>query len=315
MSLHPQIQEALEKMATLGLPAMETLPPDAARQQMEDLVKARGLEPEPVGAIESLVVPGPGGGIPARLYRPLQAADGPLPVLVYYHGGGHVIGSLDTHDSVARALSNGGECAVLSANYRKAPEHLFPAAVEDSWAALLWAHEQAAAHGLDPERLAVGGDSAGGNLAAVVALMARDADGPALRLQVLVYPIADYACTAESYETFAKGYGPLSDELMYYFQRHYLVEASDADDWRASPIKAANHAGLAPALIIAAECDVLHDDGVAYAGTLCQAGVEVTYSNYPGMIHAFFSMPSAIDGTREAQGEAGRALKAAFQRT
>jgi acetyl esterase len=312
MRLHPQILEALEAMAKLGLPAMETLSPEAARRQMEDLVEARGLEPEPVGGIERLVVPGPGGGLPARLYRPLRTAEGPLPVLVYYHGGGHVIGSLDTHDGVARALANGGECAVLAVNYRKAPEHPFPAAVEDCWAAALWALENGPEYGLDPDRIAVGGDSAGGNLAAVVALLARDADKPALRLQLLVYPIADYACSGASYQTFAQGYGPLTDELMYYFQRHYFADPKQMADWRASPIKAASHAGLAPALIIAAECDVLLDDGVAYGETLRGAGVEVAYSKYPGMIHAFFSMPPAIDGTREAQAEAGRALQAAF---
>ncbi|MDP6706081.1 MAG: alpha/beta hydrolase [Alphaproteobacteria bacterium] len=312
MPLDPQIQEALAAMAKLDLPAMETLAPEAARTQMEDLVKARGLEPEPVGGVEELLLPGPGGGIPARLYRPIRGADAPLPVLIYYHGGGHVIGSLDTHDGVARALSNHGECAVLSVNYRKAPEHVFPAAVEDAFAAAQWAGEKGGEVGLDTGRIAVGGDSAGGNLAAVVALMARDAGAPRLALQVLVYPIADYACVAGSYRTYGKGYGPLTEELMFYFQRYYLDDAKDVGDWRASPIKAASHAGLAPALIVAAEYDVLHDDAVAYAETLRGAGVPVTYSEYPGMIHAFFSMPSKIDGTARAQAEVGAALRQAF---
>lgn len=312
MPIDPQIQEALDAMAKLDLPAMETLAPEAARTQMEDLVKARGIEPEPVGGVEELLLPGPGGAIPSRLYRPIRAADGPLPVLVYYHGGGHVIGSLDTHDGVARALSNHGECAVLSVNYRKAPEHVFPAAVEDAFAAVQWAGEKGGEAGLDTGRIAVGGDSAGGNLAAVVALMARDADGPRLALQVLVYPIADYACDADSYRTYGSGYGPLTEELMFYFQRYYLSDAKDMNDWRASPIKASSHAGLAPALIIAAEYDVLHDDAVAYAETLRGAGIPVTYSEYPGLIHAFFSMPSTIDATARAHAEVGAALRQAF---
>ncbi len=312
MSVHPQIQEILDNLAKADLPAMESLAPEAARAQMEAMVKARGVVPEAVAGTEEFLIPGSGGGIPVRLYRPAAAPDGPLPTLVYFHGGGHVLGSPDTHDGVARTLCNGGKCAVLSVNYRKAPEHKFPAAVEDAFAATLWTSEHGAERGLDPNRIAVGGDSAGGNLAAVVALMARDADQPSLQLQLMVYPIVDYACIGDSYEQYATGYGVLTGELMRWFQRYYLNDESEIADWRASPIHAESHAGLAPALVITAGCDVLHDDGVRYAEALKAAGVEVTHTDYPGMIHTFFTMPSEIEGAAQSQAEASAALRRAF---
>lgn len=313
MGVDPQIQVVLENLAKADLTPIELLRPDQARQQMLDMVRARGIVPQEVGPISERIIPGPGGGIPIRLYRPKSATPGNPPVLVYFHGGGHVIGDLESHDSVARALCNGGECAVISVNYRKAPEHKFPAAVEDAFAATRWVHAEGAGLGLDGARMAVGGDSAGANLAAVVALMARDAGGPALRLQLLVYPITDYACVGPDYETYGDGYGILTDSAMRWFRGHYLNDASEATDWRASPLRAASHAGVAPALVITAECDVLHGDGVAYAKALKEAGVEVTHSDYKGMIHAFFSMPTEIDGTAKAQAEASAALRHAFQ--
>jgi len=313
MGVDPQIQVVLENLAKANLKPIELLTPDEARQQMLAMVRARGIVPQEVGEVGDSVIPGPGGGLPIRLYRPKTAAAGPLPALVYFHGGGHVIGDLESHDSVARALCNGGECAVVSVNYRKAPEHKFPAAVEDAFEATKWVHAEGAGLGLDPARIAVGGDSAGANLAAVVALMARDADGPALKLQLLVYPVADYACAGRDYETYGEGYGILTDGAMRWFRDHYLNDPAEAADWRASPLRAASHTGLAPALLIAAECDVLHGDGVAYAAALGRAGVEVTRSEYKGMIHAFFSMPTEIDGTAKAQAEASAALRRAFR--
>lgn len=308
--LHPQIVTVIEAMQRLGMKPIESLSPAEARQQMEETAKSRRAEPLPVGRVEERDIPGPAGTIPVRLYWPDAA--GPVPAIAYYHGGGHVIGSLDTHDLIARNLCHGVEALVMSVDYRMGPEHKFPAAVEDSWAALKWLHANAASLGADPQRLGVHGDSAGANLAAVMALMARDAGGPALRLQSLVYPVGDYTLSAPSYEAFAEGYGLLTRSAMQWFQRHYLRSPADAEDWRASPLKAPSHAAVAPAIVVTAECDVLHDDGLAYADALRRAGVAVEHREYPGMIHAFFGMVPAVDDAMNAQRAVWGAFKRAF---
>ena len=311
MPLHPQIVEVLSAMERAQLRPIEAMTPPEARAQMEAVAKARNTNPTQVGGIEERMIPGPGGEIRVRLYRPPRAEE-PLPAIIYFHGGGHVIGSLDTHDGTARNLCAGTGALLASVDYRMGPEHRFPAAVEDSFAAVQWLHRQAPELGVDPDRIAVAGDSAGANLAAVVALLARDAGGPAIRLQVLVYPIADYNLVGESYEKYAKGYGVLTREAMVWFQRHYLTGLGEADDWRASPIKARSLAGVAPALIVTAECDVLHDDGVRYAEALKKAGVPVEYREYAGMIHAFFGMVPMVDGAVQAQKDVIAALKDAL---
>ena len=312
MTVHPQIRAALDAMEGLGLRPLEELTPAEARDQLESMIKARGIEPDEVGGVEERDVEGPGGPVRFRLYRPKDAAPGPLPVLVYFHGGGHVIGSLDTHDAGVCALCNGGGCLVVSVNYRKGPEHKFPAAAEDAFWAVQWVHAHGPEIGADPARMAVGGDSSGANLAAVAALMARDVDGPELALQLLVYPVTDYTCSLPSYRTYAEGYGTVTAAAMHWFRGHYLRDAGEAEDWRASPLKAKSHASLAPALVITAECDVLHDDGASYAAHLKEAGVEATHTDYAGMIHGFFAMAPAVDAAVAAQAEAFAALKAAF---
>ena len=306
--LHPQIEKVLEAMAKLDLKPIEAMTPAEARVQMETMAASRKAEPLPIARIENRTIPGPAGQTPVRIYWP--KAVGTRPAIVYYHGGGHVIGSLDTHDLVARNLCGGAEAVVVSVDYRMGPEHRFPAAVEDSMAALEWVHANAASFGADPGRLGVHGDSAGANLAAVVAILARDKGGPKLRLQSLVYPVADYTLSAPSYATFAEGYGLLTRAAMVWFQHHYLRSPADAEDWRASPIRAASFAGVAPAIVVTAECDVLHDDGAGYAEALRRAGVAVEYREYPGMIHAFFGMVPAVDDAMNAQ----RAVWAAFKR-
>jgi acetyl esterase len=278
---------------------------------MEAMVRARNIPPTQVGRIEERSMAGPDGAMKLRIYWPRDASQ-KLPAMVYFHGGGHVIGSLDTHDSVARNLCVGANIVVVSVDYRLAPEHPFPAAAVDCYAATAWTAEHAGEIGVDPARLAVGGDSAGGNLAAVVALMARDAGKPRLSLQLLVYPITDYACTSPTYKTYGYGYGVLDTPAMLWFQRYYLKDLRNAADWRASPIKAASHRGLAPACIIAAQCDVLHDDSPAYAEALRQAGVPVEFHEYPGVIHGFFSMAPIIDEAVTAQAVASAALKHAL---
>ena len=307
-SLHPQIVKAIEAMQRAGMKPIESLSPEEGRRQMEETAKSRRAEPLSVARVEEREIPGPGGPMRVRIYWPEAA--GTRPAIAYYHGGGHVIGSLDTHDLIARNLCHGAEAIVVSVDYRMGPEHRFPAAVEDAFAALQWLHANAASLGADPERLGVHGDSAGANLAAVVALMARDAGGPKLRLQSLVYPVADYTLSAPSYQAYAEGYGLLTRAAMQWFQQHYLRSPADAEDWRASPLKAASHAGVAPAIIVTAECDVLHDDGVNYAEALRRAGVPVEYRDFPGMIHAFFGMVPAVDDAMTAQ----RAVWAAFKR-
>jgi acetyl esterase len=307
-NLHPQIQEVLRVMAEAKLRPIEAMTPAEAREQMEATARARKAEPLPVAKVEERMIPGPAGLIRLRLYWP-QAA-GPVPAIVYYHGGGHVIGSLDTHDFVARNLCGGTQALVASVDYRMGPEHKFPAAVDDSLAALKWVHANAESLGADPARIGVHGDSAGANLAAVVALVARDAGSPRLRLQSLVYPVADDNIVGDAYDKYAQGYGILTKEAMVWFRDHYLRTPEDADDWRASPIKAASLAGAAPAIVVTAECDVLHDDGRRYAEALQRAGVPVEYREYPGMIHAFFGMVPAVDDAMNAQ----RAVWAAFKR-
>ena len=311
MPVDPQIQQVIDALAASEFGPVHALTPAEARAQYERMVKARAIEPAPVGAVEDRAIPGPAGDLPVRVYRPDPGA-GSLPALVYYHGGGHVIGNLDTHDAVARNLCNGAGCVVVSVDYRLAPEHKFPAAAEDAFAAVRWCAAQGAEIGIDPGRIAVGGDSAGGNLAAVAALMARDAGGPAIRLQVLVYPVTDYGCDTASYRTYAEGYGMLEAQSMRWFRDHYLRGDADRLDWRAAPLRAADLSGLPPALVLTAQCDVLHDEGEAYAHALRAAGVEVEYRNCEGMIHGFFAMAPMIDGAVRAQAQVCGALRSVF---
>ncbi|HEV2335445.1 MAG TPA: alpha/beta hydrolase [Stellaceae bacterium] len=309
-TMHPQIVNALEAMKKLGLKPIEAMSPAEARAQMEATAQSRKAEPLPIARVEDRDIPGPAGPIRVRFYWP--NATGTVPAIAYYHGGGHVIGSLDTHDLIARNLCAGAGALVASVDYRMGPEHRFPAAVEDSVAALGWLHANAAGLGADASRLGVHGDSAGANLAAVVALQARDAGGPRLRLQSLVYPVVDFTQSSASYGKFAEGYGLLTRAAMVWFRQHYLRNPADAEDWRASPIKAASLAGVAPAIVVTAECDVLHDEGQHYADALRRAGVAVEYREFPGMIHGFFGMVPIIDDAMVAQRAVGAAFCRAF---
>lgn len=309
-TLHPQVLDALKRLEDANLPPIGSLNPTETRVQFEAIATSRKAVPLPVARIEERTIRGPAGDIRLRLYWPEKS--GPVPAIAFFHGGGFVIGSLDTHDVTARNLCAGAEALVASVDYRMGPEHRFPAAVEDAWAALKWLHVSAVSLGVDPLRLGVHGDSAGGTLATVLALMARDAGAPHLRLQSLVYPIADASLSGESYCTFAEGYGVLTYNAMVWFMDNYLRSPADAADWRASPARAPSHAGVAPAMILTAECDVLHDDGVSYAGTLRHAGIPVEYHDFPGMIHGFFSMVPVVDDAMNAQRLVCAAFKRAF---
>lgn len=310
--LHPQIQEALKKLAAAKLPPIEALTPAEARMQINAMSRARGGEPAPIGRVEDRAVPGASGDLGLRVYWP--NAEGPHPAVLYFHGGGHVIGDLDTHDTIARNLCAGAEAVVVSVDYRMGPEDRFPAAVEDAWTALQWLAASAPALRADPARIAVCGDSAGANLATVAALLARDAGGPGIRFQALVYPVTDYGLRSESYERYASGYGVLTRAAMEWFRDHYLRGPADAGDWRASPLRAPDFEGLAPALVVTAQCDVLRDDGARYAEALGRAGVPVEHREYPGMIHGFFGMAPDIDDAVDAQRLVAGTLKRALAR-
>ena len=316
MALHPQIVALMERAAAAGARPNYELTPVEARIQTEENSRARDVHRTPVGRIEDRVIDGPGGDLKLRLYWPpggdAAPAAAPGPAILFFHGGGHVVGSLDSHDLTARNLCADTGCLVVSVDYRLAPEHKFPAAPEDCYAATSWVADHADVLGVDPDRIAVSGDSAGGNLAIVTALMARERGGPALAFQLLVYPVADYALDTPSYETYAEGYGILTARGMAWFRDHYLNGPQDRADWRAAPLRAPDLSGLPPALVITAECDVLHDEGVALAGRLVEAGVPVEHADYPGMVHAFYSFAAIIDDGRAAQRFAATRLRAAF---
>ena len=271
-------------------------------------IRAGGGEPEPVHEVTDLTIPGPGGKLALRLYRP--AAGGPLPVLLYFFGGGWVLGTIDTADGVSRTLANSAGAMVAVVGYRLAPEHPFPAAIDDCYAATAWVAAHATEIGADPARLAVGGDSAGGNLAAAVALRAR-ADGPALAGQLLVYPNTDQLADDESIRA-ADDRFLFNRHSVAWYRRHYLLDAADAASPLASPLRAGSLAGLPPALVITAECDPLRDQGEAYARRLADEGVQVELSRYEGMAHGFFTMAGTVDASGAALAQAAARLREWF---
>jgi acetyl esterase len=296
--LHPEVRSLLEMMDAQGAPPLETQDPVEARAARLEPMKMLGGQPAALGRVEDLFIPGPGGDIPIRIYAIEHG--GLRPALVYFHGGGFVFGNLDTHDAVCRAIAKVSGAVVISVDYRLAPEHKFPAAVDDSYAATLWVAANPERLGIDASRIAVGGDSAGGNLATVVAMRCRDAGGPALAAQVLIYPVADVSSfETGSHRELAEGYF-LTRAAMDWFTGHYLASADQKRHPEASPLLARNLSGLPPALVITAEFDPLRDEGEAYAERLRQAGVPVTVSRYPGMIHGFVSMHGVLNGGRQA---------------
>jgi len=304
--LDPQIEVLLQQMQQQGVPPVHTLTPLKARESRNPVFVELGGPPEAVKNVENLGIPGPVGQIPIRVYTP--HGSGPFPILVYFHGGGWVICNLDTHDSVCRSVANGASCVVVSVDYRLAPEHKFPAAVDDAYAATQWVAENASRINGDAGHIAVGGDSAGGNLAAVVSLMARDS----LVYQVLIYPVTNLSSfDTDSYREHGEGY-ILTRESMEYYRGHYVGHEEELRNRYASPLLAEDLSGLPPALVITAEFDVLTDEGKAYANRLKQAGVPVTYTCYRGMIHAFFSLAAVVDRARDAVDEITAALRSAF---
>jgi acetyl esterase/lipase len=309
--LDPQVQAVLDKIREAGNPEYWQMTPHQARDWHNRKAAILDVKPEPVYKTLDRSLPGPAGGIPIRIYVPRESAE-PFPVLVWLHGGGHVVGTLDSYDALCRQLALQGDCLVVSVAYRLAPEHKFPAAVEDSFAALEWTARHAADLGADPKRLAIGGDSAGGNLAAVCAILARDAGFPSLVMQLLVYPRTAPDEEFPSHHEFAHGH-LLTRKTILWFHQHYRESDADRQDFRYAPLITPDLSRLPPALIIVGECDPLRDDGIAYAERLKKDGNEVELTNYAGMVHPFFSMGGAVDAGRRAIAQAARALRDAYR--
>jgi len=311
VALDPDAAAVFKAFQEAGRPAYETLTPAEARAYY--LAGRPGTHPEPpeLAAVRDVAIPAPHGAIPARLYEPkqLRTVNGLAPGLVFFHGGGWVIGDLDSHDVVCRKLAFEGELIVISVDYRLAPEHKFPAAAEDAITATQWVATNAIELGIDAARLCVGGDSAGGNLAAVVAIAARDGNGPALSGQVLIYPATDFAMTHPSHsepETSVL----LTHSVIRWFRDHYLNGAADVHDWRASPARATTLIGLPPAYVLTAGADPLRDEGNDYAERLKQARVPVTHRSFPGQFHGFFTMGKLLQQANAAATDIGTWLQA-----
>jgi acetyl esterase len=308
MPLAPAARTMIDQLRAAGVPPLWELPLEQARSA--GAVMGAMDEPPPVASVEDRVIPGPAGDLPVRIYTP-DVDDSARPVIAYFHGGGFVFCSIDTHDGTCRRLANATGAIVVSVEYRLAPECPFPAALDDCYAATVWTHGYASALGADPHQLVVAGDSAGGNLAAVVAQMARDRGEPPIAFQVLVYPVIDAACDSASYTDNAEGYF-LEKPDMQWFWAQYLGDDGDGTNPLASPCRATDLSGLPPAVVITAEYDPLRDEGEAYAAALDAAGVPVTMRRYDGMIHGFASMPMLFPEADEATEQIGGALRAAF---
>ena len=307
-ALDPQAKAVIDLVIKSGRPPYHQLSPKDARQLFRDTRPASTPPAPEIGEVKDLRA----DQVPFRLYRPKGVpTSAALPALIFFHGGGWVIGDLDTHDVLCRQLTAGAGISVVNVDYRLAPEHKFPAAVDDAWATTRWVAAHARELRIDPTRLAVGGDSAGGNLAAVVAILARDHGGPSLALQVLTYPVTDVAAESASYDEFADGF-MLTRESMRWFIAHYLRTKEDAVDWRVSPLRAPSLAGVAPALVVTAGFDPLRDEGEAYARRLRDAGVRVDTICYGGMIHGFVPMGRLIESGNRAVAHAAATLRQVF---
>ncbi len=310
MPLDPQAEALLKDMKDAGVQPFETMTPAECRVAIQAF-RNLGGKPEEVAEIEHRFIPGPTADLPVSIYRPVSASTGPLPGLVYFHGGGWIAANIEVCDSFSRLLANRTGCVVVAVNYQKAPEHKFPIPLDDCYAATCWVFDNATELGLDKKRIGVIGDSAGGNLAAAVTLRARDENGPQLAYQVLAYPAVQYGWGTPSALANAEGY-LLQRASMEYFWNHYVRSPMDGTNPYCSPLAAQDHFGLPPALIISAEFDPFCDDGRNYADKLAAAGVPVKFHLYSGMIHGFLWMSGVFDQSKALLDEIGREVKSAL---
>jgi acetyl esterase len=308
-AIDPQMKQLLDLFNAAGPMFLRAETPEQARAKMQALLEADPTPPPEIYRVEDRHIPGPAGEIPVRIYTPEARS---LGVLVYFHGGGWVLGDLDSHDRLCRALANAAGCLIVSIHYRLAPEHKFPAGAEDCLAATKWVAENAESLGGDRSRIAVGGDSAGGNLAAAVAMMARDQGGPAIRFQLLFYPVTDCALDTQSQKEFASDGYVLSRADMEWFWNHYLGSGADKQNPYACLMRAKNLAGLPPALIQTASHDPLRDEGEHFGQRLMASGIKVACTRYDGVTHGFVSFFDALDQGKKGIAQAAEALKQAF---
>ena len=313
MPLDPQCQALLGAIESMGLPAFADMTPEETRASVQGFTMLMG-EPEEVVKVEDRQIPSPDGAVPVRIYTPAGAGPGPLPVLVWFHLGGFVFGSVEWVDAITRALANRSGCIVVSVDYRLSPEHPYPAARDDAWTAVTWVATHAPEIGADRDRLAVGGDSAGGNLATVCCLMAREQGGPSIAFQLLIYPSTD--CTEGSFELPShkengEGYLISNADLRLWWG-HYLSGGANPADPYLSPLQAADLSGLPPALVITAEYDPLRDEGEEYGRRLAESGVPTEVRRYDGQIHAFFVAPAVIERARECMDDVANTLRKAL---
>jgi len=306
MPVDPEIAAVLKQIEEAGGPPVSEMTPKMAREAFAPLVALQG-QPEDIAKVENRDVMGPAGPIPIRIYYP-ASAPAPSPVVFFIHGGGWVIMDLDSHDPICRALANGAGCVVVAAHYRLAPEARFPAAPDDCYAVLRWIADSADSLGCDAARIAVAGDSAGGNLSAAMTLLAAERGGPTLAAQVLHCPVTNHDFTPASYRENAEGY-LLTTELMQWFWNHYLRDAADADHPSASPLRAPELSGLPPALVQTAEFDPLRDEGKAYAERLGASGVKVRYDEIQGVVHDPYLMIGVSPKGRRALDDAAAFLR------
>ena len=310
MPLDPLVKAFLDRAAAIPRPKAWDVPPPVMRQSFAGMMQLTAAKDVAVGKVEAITIPGPGGALKARSYAPI-AASGPLPVLIYFHGGGFVAGSLESHDGLCRLFAAEGGFKVIAVDYRLAPENTYPAAVDDAWAATLWIEQNASQLGIDATRVAVGGDSAGAMLAAIVTQIAREKGGVKLAHQLLMFPQVQIGGETSSMHEFAVGYF-LERRAIEYFNSLYLPADADRNSPRVSPLKTKDFAGLPPAYVMLGGYDPLHDEGMAYAEKLRAAGVKVTIADYPDMVHAFIYLQTVLTQAHDAVADAARAVKAAL---
>jgi len=310
MPLDPLVKAFLDRAAQIPRPKAWDVPPAVARQSFNGMMQLTGPKDVPVGKVENFTIPSAGGPIRARCYAPV-AASGPSPCLIYFHGGGFVVGNLESHDGLCRLFCAEGGFKVIAVDYRLAPEHPWPAGIDDAWAATQWIEENASSLGVDAGRIAVGGDSAGGMLAAIVTQLARDKGGLRIAYQMLLFPNTQVGGETSSLSEFAVGYF-LERRAIEYFASLYLPQGTDRDAPKVSPLRAKNFAGLPPAYVMLGGYDPLHDEGLAYAEKLRAAGVKVTVADYAEMVHGFIYLQTVLPQAREAVAEAAQAVKKAL---